>query len=104
MPSYLITKESAYNLLDTPSSDFYSTRFDIWESLMISNHTLISNILNQTIGLDILSREVIKAGVIHITYEDNVSLIINYLNTSVFVLGHEITPQSARILGGNHDT
>jgi hypothetical protein len=104
MPSYLLTKESAYNLLATPSSNFYSTRFDIWESLIISNHTFISNILNQTIGLNILSREVIDAGVIHITYEGNLSLIINYLNTSIFIFGHEIQPQSARIIGGNHDT
>jgi hypothetical protein len=104
MPSYLITQESAYNLLDTPSSDFYTTRFDIWESLIVSNHRLISNILNQTIGLKITSREVIEAGVIHMTYDNDMSLIINYLNTSVFVLGQEITPQSAKIIGGNHDS
>ena len=80
-PSFVLTKEPSYKLIDTNSFLFYSTQFSFYEEEIPSVYNEVNNALHNVIGLEWINRIVLEDGVIMNEYSGGVSIIINYNDT-----------------------
>ncbi len=104
-PSFVLTQQPSYLLAATTSSDYYSTEFSEYESLIKKIYETVNGSLRQVIGYKWTGRKVLKDGVIVNTYTkgSNVkSVIINYTNDNIFVGSNKtlVAAQSAEVVQG----
>lgn len=100
-PSYFVTAESAYRLLDSPSKLFYTSSFSIWSEIIVNHESEIQQISQNIQGLAIESREALVRGVVLITYDNGAELLINYRSVSYEEDGWSVDPQSASLREGS---
>ena len=79
-PAYLITEEASHNLSNTLSSDLFATEYGRVKDKMFSQYKFIKGALDNVVGAQIVSRNVLDLGVVEVTYSNGVSIIVNYTN------------------------
>lgn len=77
-PSYYLTKEEPYKLIDTASEWLYSSKFEVLEKEIISNYNEINNILREVIGEEIIEHKKIDKNVVFVLYSNGYKIYINY--------------------------
>jgi hypothetical protein len=77
-PAFFITEASAYALIDTPSENIFTSRYQDWSMEMKTQYDFISEGLEAVLGHYPIAREVLDLGVVSITYDHGVMLNINY--------------------------
>ncbi len=99
-PYFVFTKEPAYLLSDTVSSDMFSTEYAQYKTLLGEVYGKVNAALSAVQGYDWTDREVVESGVIVNTYEKNGNtkkVIINYTDSAVNCLGTTVPAQSAAV-------
>jgi hypothetical protein len=79
-PSFLVTNEESYLLVDTLSSDLYATTFSRIENNIYDAYGRINTALNEVINAKIVNRTVLKLGVVCVEYSNGTSIFVNYTN------------------------
>lgn len=79
-PSFIVTEESSYYLLNTGSENIYTSKYSSWEEEIKRQYNFINEALKHVKGASIISREVIKTGVVKNTYDNGVIIYVNYSN------------------------
>jgi len=100
-PSYFVTTESAYALLNTPSNNYYTSAFQTWENVIIETGQSFETIARDVHSLKIQNREILSLGVVLITYENGSQLLINYRSVSYRENDWDVAPQSASFMEVN---
>ena len=100
-PSYIVTEESAYALLDTPSYDLYTTSFDLWFDTIQSSYSQVDDALSAVYQSHVVSRTIISTGISEITYANGVTLVINYLSDSFNYQTYVLPAHSVTTIGGS---
>lgn len=77
-PSFVLTKESAHLLADTNLVSYYSTEFSFYQSLIEEVYNTVNEALSEVQGAKWMNREVLLPGLIRNTYDNGVSILINY--------------------------
>lgn len=77
-PSFYLTHESAYLLLDTGSENIFTSRYADWYDEILRQYDYVNSALKHVINQTITSREVLDTGVVLVTYSNNVQIYINY--------------------------
>ena len=77
-PSFLITGVENLFLADTPLSDVPSSYFYDWRERIITVYNEVNEALSIVRGKRIVDRDVLKFGVVLVTYEENMKLVVNY--------------------------
>ena len=98
-PSFVLTEEPAYLLMDTNSKNFYSTEYSLYSELIDSIYQRVNNALSPVIGAAWENRTVLENGVIKNTYSNGVDIIINYTEDSVTYDGVTVGPESYEVVG-----
>ena len=80
-PSFILTKEPSYYLVDTNSFIYYSTQFDFYQEEIVEVYDKINAALKEVQNADWIGRTVIADGVIRNNYSNGVQIYINYNNT-----------------------
>lgn len=80
-PSYIITAEPTTKLLYTKANHYYSTEYANFRSQIIENYHYINEALSQVSGASIVGREVLRDGVVMVSYDNGRSIYINYSST-----------------------
>lgn len=80
-PSFYVTHESAYQLIDTESNHVFTSRFSDWSEEIDRQYDYVSGALNQVYGATLFERTVLAPGVVHLRYDNDTSLWINYSGT-----------------------
>lgn len=102
-PSFIITKEEAYDLRFTNFEYLNSTEYALWKEVMIEVYEKVNSALKLVKGASIINHEAISNGIIKITYSNNVSIYLNY-NDSPFVYNNiTLEPYSFKIIGGSNE-
>jgi len=97
-PSYLLTEEESHNLSDTLSSNLYATTYSRLSSDMTKNINYINGALSYVSGSSITGREVLDSGVVKVTYDSGVSIIVNYKESSYNYNGTIINSMDYEVL------
>jgi len=79
-PSFQITQESPYRLLNSPNQTWFSTRFSIWENEIHRQKNVIYDVLRDVQGETIINRLIPEIGISIVTYSSGNKIIINYTN------------------------
>ena len=97
-PAFLFTKEPSYFLIDTNSSDLFSTEFAQYQDILIDVYGRINDVLSQVRDANWVNRTVLSEGVIINHYDNHRIVVINYTNSVITVQGTQVEPLSARVL------
>lgn len=89
-PAYLVTEEDPVVLLGTDASNIYTSRFEIWEDIIVETWQRIHNVLDPVRGEAIVDRSVPEPGVSVVRYSNNNVIYVNYNEYDVTVDGYEI--------------
>lgn len=99
-PSFYVTHESAYELIDTESNHVFTSRFADWSDEIIRQYDYVSGALNQVYGAELLDRTVIAPGVVHLQYDNATSLFINYSGSDYNYFGVVIPAMDYEVAHG----
>lgn len=80
-PSFILTEEPSYQLVDTNSFIYYSTQFDFYDEEIVKVYSDINMVLKQVHDADWIGRTVITEGVIKNSYSNGIDVYINYNDT-----------------------
>lgn len=90
-PSYILSYESAYELKKTLSSNVYISNYDVLEARIDAYYQFISGGLSSVIGQEMTNHEFLAVGVSRVTYENGVSIILNYTTTDITIDGQVVS-------------
>lgn len=91
-PRYVLTEENTYKMRYTRSSNLYTTAIADYETEIIDTYHYLNDALKHVIGAMVVEREVLSLGVVKVTYDNGVSIYINYsdqifMNSDVIMFG-----------------
>jgi len=93
-PSFVLTQEPSYVLVDTNSNEYISTQFRDYEDLILDIYTQVDDALHNVLHATWINREVLSSGVILNTYSDDLYIVINYTDDAYSYNGEVIAPNS----------
>ena len=77
-PSFYITQQESSELINTNSSDVYSSQYDVFKSTIIEYDTELGALSEKTDGANIVNHEILDNDVRKVTYSNGVVIYINY--------------------------
>lgn len=97
-PSFYITKESSSDLVNTNSSDIYSSQYDVYRDTMITYARELAQINEKVEGAFIVGHEIRENNVTVVTYGNGVKIYLNYGNTEAQADGYTIEGMSIKVV------
>ncbi|HEY8406324.1 MAG TPA: DUF5696 domain-containing protein [Acholeplasma sp.] len=101
LPSFYITHEASYLLLDTTSNGIFTSRYSDWESEIKRQYNYINGALKDIYHMSYTERFVLQPGVIRNTFSDGLKTIkvyINYSGQTVIHDGITLSPLSYEVV------
>jgi hypothetical protein len=80
-PSYFLTQEVTAEILNTSSTWIYTSSYGQWGQEIEETYQWLNRLLGPVTGEQILSRQMLAAGVIATTYSNGQQIIVNYNDT-----------------------
>lgn len=77
-PSFLITQEPTHNLRYTNTAYIYTSEYDLWKEVIIRLSGEVGAVLSEVAGEHMVSHRYIDEGVAEVTYENGVTIVVNY--------------------------
>ena len=77
-PSYLLTEQPSSTLRFTYSNRFFTTAYDDFKSDITTVYPYIAGALDFVLGASVVDRTILATGVSLVTYNNGVSIVINY--------------------------
>ncbi|MFP4287375.1 MAG: DUF5696 domain-containing protein [Candidatus Izemoplasmataceae bacterium] len=84
-PAYILSHERSNNLNNTDIEYLYATTFSMWEDTIASEYRFINEALQHVQGAKVVSRTVINAGISQVSYDNGVTIIVNYTANSYYL-------------------
>ncbi|HWT73223.1 MAG TPA: DUF5696 domain-containing protein [Mobilitalea sp.] len=100
-PSFYITKEDSSKLIYTNSADIYSSRYDIYKSEIETYAKELKSVNDAVQGALIIGHEHMDNGVTKVSYDNGVTIYINYSDNDQPVDGYTIGAMSYKVGGAN---
>ncbi|MGO4936348.1 DUF5696 domain-containing protein [Fundicoccus sp. Sow4_H7] len=100
LPSFILTQENPILLIDTPSSDLYTTQADGWHENIVHYYQQYLPVYEATRAATITSRELLANGVVEVGYSNGVNIVINYTNEAFTNDSFEVAAMDYLILEG----
>lgn len=100
-PSFILTKEEAYDLRYTNFEYLNSTEYRLWKDLIIEIYQMVNDVLKEVRGSQIINHRYLAKGVASITYSNGKTIYVNYNDEKYQSGSITIEPQSW-IIGGSY--
>ncbi|MDF2699479.1 MAG: hypothetical protein K0Q49_1035 [Haloplasmataceae bacterium] len=98
-PAFLITKLPSHLLMNTLSREYYGSYYGNLNHFIIDHYQYINHALNKVVGAEIVSRDVIKEGIVVTQYENDYEIIVNYSNEDYDYNGNIVNKLNYLVLG-----
>ena len=98
-PHYVFTWKDSSEMKDTGLNRYYATTFTVWKGEAVEIYNRVNDALKHVSGAMIVNHEILEGGVRKITYDNGVSIYINYGSETQKVGGVEIPAMSYRMEG-----
>lgn len=86
-PSFYITNESSYLLLDTGSQDIYTSKYSDWREEILRQYAFVNEALKLVLNQTITARTILEEGVVKVTYSNDVIIYVNYTGSDIVADG-----------------
>lgn len=96
-PSFIVTTEYTTELQKTNLAHIYVSDYDVISPMISTYYEFLDDALNQTLNAEIISREVVKNGVIVVGYSNGIEIIVNYTDKVVDVLGTTVDSKAYEV-------
>ncbi|MCD4826484.1 MAG: hypothetical protein K8Q99_01730 [Acholeplasmataceae bacterium] len=97
-PSFYITHEASYLLLNTGSNNIFTSRYEDWKNEIVSQYEFVNDALKNVTGQSFISREVLGLGVVKNTYTNHTVIYINYSGNDVVVEGVSVNAMEYEVI------
>ena len=97
-PSFLLTKESSSLLDETALQYIYCSQYDNLETAVTVYYDFVNDALKNVIGAKIVDREVVKDGLIAISYSNGRTIYVNYTNNNEVVDGTPVPAKGYEVI------
>lgn len=98
-PAYVLTGKQNFDISDTASNQLFSTYIDEWTDHIVDTYSQLDKALRPVAGSTIEDREVLREGVVRVTYSNGVEIYVNYLGTDYEADGVMIPAQDYLVRG-----
>ena len=98
-PHYVFTWEESSKMKETGLNGYYATTFDIWKTEAVDIYNQVNDALKHVSGAAIVGHEIVDEDVRKVSYDNGVTIYINYGNEAVSVDGAEVPAMSYRLEG-----
>jgi len=78
LPSFILTEASAYLLNDTELASLYSSSYDTWREAVGDIYGSVASALSTFYGSRVVSRRVPAPGIVMTSYDNGVTVYVNY--------------------------
>ena len=97
-PSFYITKESSADLIYTNSSNIYSSEYSVYRDTIIEYTKELQTVNEKVAGAFIAKHEIRDNGITVVTYDNGVTIYINYSNSQQSADGHTLEGMSYKVV------
>ena len=97
-PSFLLTKESSSLLDETALQYIYCSQYDNLESAVTVYYDFVNDALKNVVGAKIVDREVIKDGLVAISYSNGRTVYVNYTKNNELVDGTSVPAKGYEVI------
>ena len=97
-PHYVFTQEASSRMKDTGMNQFYATTYDVWKGEAVEIYNRVNEALKYVNGAEIIGHE-IKGDVRKITYDNGVTIYINYSDETESMDGKSFPAMSYEMEG-----
>lgn len=101
-PSFILTKEEAYDLRFTNFEYLNSTEYSLWKNLIVDIYSKVNNALKEVRGSTINQHRYLAEGVVQINYSNGKNIYINYTDRKFNVGKVEVEPYDYIVRGGSN--
>ena len=91
-PSYLLTEQMSSLLRYTYSNRYYTTAFSDFKDNILNTYAYVSQALDHVQRAEIIERDMLEVGVSRVTYNNGVTIYINYRQSPVTIDQRTIAP------------
>ncbi len=91
-PSFLITMDSPEKLKNTNSTDIYSSEYEVYRQQVLDYSKELKAFFSLVEGAGIKSHALLTPKVAEVTYNNGVSVIVNYGDTAYTIAGLSVPP------------
>ena len=77
-PSWIVTGQNSLELLNTASQWLYTSEYNVWKGEMVDEYKYLAEALNPVAGARILQHKQLADGVVCVSYDNGVSIVVNY--------------------------
>ncbi|WGS64617.1 DUF5696 domain-containing protein [Marinitoga aeolica] len=99
-PTFLITKEDSFKLIDTDSEWIYSSQYSSLKDTIINSYNFVKSALDNVANAFILKHEYLNEDVVKVSYSNSIEIIINYSQKMFNYKGKKILPKNFGIIKG----
>jgi len=89
-PSFMVMNEDNFSLSDTPLENYFSLNFKDWEEKIQDVYSKVNGALSKVKGASIINHNVEAEGVYSTTYDNGVTIFVNY-NSTDYVTEESVT-------------
>lgn len=98
-PHYVFTWEESSKMKETGLNRYYATTFDVWKTEAVDVYKQVNEALKYVNGAAIVGHEIMDTDVRKVTYDNGVTIYINYSSEAKQADGMEIPALSYRMEG-----
>ncbi len=98
-PHYVFTWKESSKMKNTGMNHYYATTFDTWKGEAVDVYTQVNEALKHVSGASIVGHEILDTDVRKVTYDNGVTIYINYGKEAVKADGVDIPALSYRMEG-----
>ncbi len=98
-PAFIVADAKSYELADTPLENMFSVNYEDWSDNIQNAYEKIRGALNAVQGARITKHEMVAVGVAGVTYDNGVTILINY-NSAEVTCGGETVPALGCVVKG----
>lgn len=93
-PSFVLTHEPSYQLASTNAADYYSTQYVYYMDMIKAVHEQMNSALASVQNATWMNRTVLAPGIILNTYDNGISILINYTDTAYTYSGITVNAEA----------
>lgn len=100
-PRFTFAYKDSSNIKYTSSADQFSVQYDIWLEDAIETYNEVNEALKNVSSSHIMKHEILENGLRKVTYDNGISIYVNYGEETNEVDGIEVEAKSFKVKGGN---